>query len=140
MKEQEPMTKNKIYLAGPWDSYADNWKTKIKKGGLNYYDPQIDSNQTSSETFFPDDLRAIREADKMVVFPSDIPAEAAWFEMGYFYATHAKDNEKLDSLIVIWKEDREPRWALKFLKMAGHIVSSIEEANKLLNGEEVQTD
>jgi len=133
MKEQEPRIENKIYLAGPWNIHANFWKTEIKKGGLNYYDPEIDSNQASSDTLFPDDLKAIRKASKMVVFPSNIPAEAAWFEMGYFYATHAKDNEKLDSLIVIWKEDREPKWAVKFLKMAGHIVGSVEDAIKLLN-------
>ena len=48
----------KVYLAGQPSEY-DKWKESFREiKGFEFYDPEIDSDQSSSETFFPQDLKA----------------------------------------------------------------------------------
>ena len=50
----------KVYLAGQPNQYDSNWKDEfIKIEEFEFYDPEIDSDQTSSKTFFPQDLVAV---------------------------------------------------------------------------------
>lgn len=120
----------KVYLAGQPNKYYNNWKEVFKDiKNLECYDWEIDSDQTSPETFFPDDLNAVKNADILVAAPGVAPSEATWVEIGYFYANNTNfPGEFCDSLIIIWDEKRNPQWSIDFIKKTGHFVSSIEEA------------
>jgi nucleoside 2-deoxyribosyltransferase len=128
------MYKKKVYLAGQANEYETNWKEKFKKlDGFDFYDWEFDSNQTSPNTFFPDDLNGVKKADFMVANPGLVTSEGTWIEIGYFYANNVKTpGDFCDKLIIIWSEDRNPKWSIEFVKKTGWVVSSVDEAiNKL---------
>ena len=119
----------KVYLAGQPNEYENNWKEIFKKiPNFQFYDWEFDSDQTSSDTFFPDDLKAVHSADILVANPGLAPSEATWIEIGNFYAKNVKyPGELCNNLIIIWKDGR-PKWSIDFVKKTGVIVESIEEA------------
>jgi len=119
----------KVYLAGQWNQYENNWKEEIKKiKGFSFYDPETDSNQNSSDTFYPDDMKAIKEADILVANPGMAPSEAMWVEVGYFLANNTKSPEdSCPQLIIIWKEGRL-KWSKDFVDKTGVVVSDLESA------------
>ncbi len=119
----------KVYLAGQPNEYENNWKEFFKKvPDFDFYDWEFDSDQTSSDTFFPDDLKAVNNADILVANPGIAPSEATWMEIGSFYMKNTNPGDFCERLIIIWKEDRNPKWSIDFVKKAGKVVSSIEEA------------
>jgi nucleoside 2-deoxyribosyltransferase len=122
--------KLKVYLAGQANEHDNNWKELFKKlDGFDFHDWEFDSDQTSPDTFFPDDLRAVSNADIMVANPGIAPSEATWIEIGYFYANNVKNpGDFCDRLIIIWNKNRLPRWSIEFVKKTGIIVESFEEA------------
>jgi hypothetical protein len=122
----------KVYLAGQANEY-DPWRNQFKNlKGYDFYDPSTDSDQSSPETFFPQDLQAIRSANFLVANPTDKPSEGTWIEIGYFYALNTKKpGDFCKKLIIIWNKDRKP-WSLEFVKKAGYVVSTISEAVKKL--------
>ncbi|MFA5742728.1 MAG: hypothetical protein WCX77_01715 [Candidatus Paceibacterota bacterium] len=125
---------NKVYLAGQPNEYENSWKELFKKlDGFDFYDWESDSDQTSPDTFFPADLCGIKKADFMVANPGIAPSEGTWMEIGYFYANNTKaPGDFCKKLIIVWREDREPKWSIDFIKKAGWVVNSVEEAkNKL---------
>lgn len=124
----------KVYLAGQPNLYDNNWKKEfIKLKEFEFYDPEIDSDQTSSETFFPQDLTAVHNCDILVANPSDKPSEATWIEIGYFLATHTKNpGDTCKNMIIVWKDTRLPKWSIEFVRKAGYLVSTLEEAKAKL--------
>lgn len=128
------MKKLKVYLGGQPNKYENDWKEKFKKlDGFDFHDWEIDSNQASPDTFFPDDLNGVKSADFMVANPGLATSEGAWIEIGYFYANNTKlPGDFCDKLIIVWREDRNPKWSIEFIRKAGFVVASVEEAiNKL---------
>lgn len=122
----------KVYLAGLFSEYA-NWKDEIKKiEGFDFFDPEIHSNQSSPDTFFPDDLAAVKSSDILIAYPGLAPCEGTWIEVGYFLANNTKDME-CKELIIIWQKNRL-NWSMEFVKKAGVIVGSIDEAIDYLKG------
>jgi hypothetical protein len=126
--------KLKIYLAGQPNEYDNDWKELFKKmEDYECYDWEFDSNQESPDTYFPEDLNGVKNADIMIANPNTAPSEATWIEIGYFYALNTKNpGDFCDKLIIIWKEEREPKWSIDFVKKTGHVVSSIKEAEEKL--------
>ena len=124
----------KVYLAGQPSEY-DTWKNSFKDiKGFTFYDPEIDSDQSSSDTFFPQDLKAVSEADILIANPGLAPSEGTWIEIGYFLALNTKTpEEKCKSLIIIWNKERV-NWSVEFVKKAGIFVSTVEEAIDTLKG------
>ena len=125
--------KPQVYLAGPGNRY-DPWRSEFKKiEGFKFYDPDIDSNQTSSETFFPQDLTAIKNSKFLIANPGIAPAEGTLIEIGYFYALNTKDpGDFCKNLIIIWNKDRIT-WSIEFVKKTGFVVETVDEAmTKLL--------
>jgi len=124
----------KVYLAGQPSEY-DTWKNSFKDiKGFEFYDPEIDSDQSSSETFFPQDLKAVSEADILIANPGLAPSEGTWIEIGYFLALNTKTpGEKCKRLIIIWNKERV-NWSIEFVKKAGVIVSTVQEAIDTLKG------
>jgi hypothetical protein len=124
----------KVYLAGQPSEY-DKWKEKFKGiRSFDFYDPEIDSDQSSSETFFPQDLKAVSEADVLIANPGLAPSEGTWIEVGYFLALNTKTpGEKCNRLIIIWNKERV-NWSIEFVKKAGILVSTVEEAIERLKG------
>ena len=62
------MKKQRVYLAGQSNEYENNWKEKLKKiKGFEFYDWEFDSDQTSPDTFYPDDLKAVKSADDIEI-------------------------------------------------------------------------
>lgn len=122
--------KKEVYLAGQPNEYDNNWKERFKNlSGFNFYDWEFDSNQTSPDTFYPDDLRAVSKADILVANPGTAPSEATWIEIGYFLALNIKQpGETCKNLIIIWSDKREPRWSIAFVEKAGLVVKTIDEA------------
>lgn len=120
----------KVYLAGQPNQYDNNWKKKFAKvRGFTFYDPEIDSDQSSPETFFPQDLVAVHDADILVANPGIATSEGTWIEIGYFLATHTKKpGATCKNLIIIWKKEREPRWSIEFVKKAGTMVTTLQKA------------
>jgi len=118
----------KVYLAGLFSEYAD-WKSEIKKvEGFEFFDPEIHSNQSSPNTFFPDDLAAVKSSDILIAYPGLAPCEGTWIEVGYFLANSTKrPSDFCRELIIIWQKDRLD-WSMEFVKKAGVIVGSIDEA------------
>lgn len=124
--------KPQIYLAGPGNQY-DTWRSEFKKiKDYKFYDPDTDSDQSSSETFFPQDLTAIKNSKILIANPGLAPSEGTWIEIGYFYALNVKkQGDFCNNLIIIWNNERLP-WSIEFIKKAGHVVATVEEAIKLL--------
>jgi hypothetical protein len=125
---------HKVYLAGQSNKYGHNWRKKFEGlKGFSFYDPNIDSDQSSPDTFFPQDLMAIKNSKYMVANPSDKPSEGTWIEIGYFYSLNTKKpGDFCKRLIIIWKKSRKPTWAIKFVKKTGYVVSSSTAAAKKL--------
>jgi hypothetical protein len=123
--------KIRVYLGGMSNHHDNNWK-KLFQGmaGCEFYDWEIDSDQTSADTYFPDDLNGIKGADILVANPGSVaPAEATWIEIGYFYALNTKKpGDFCDRLIIIWQESRQPKWSIEFVEKAGFVVSTFDEA------------
>lgn len=117
-------------MAGQSNEHDSNWKELFKRvEGLNCYDWELDSDQTSPDTYFPDDLKGVRSADFLVANPGIAPSEATWIEIGYFYSLNTKNpGDFCEKLIIIWKPERQPVWSIKFVKKVGFIVSSTSEA------------
>ncbi len=115
---------------GQPNRYDNDWKEVFKKlPYFEYYDWEFDSDQTSPDTYFPDDLKGIYSADILVANPGIAPSEATWIEIGIFYAKNIKNpGEQCNNLIIIWKDDRNPKWSIEFVKKAGIVVSTFEEA------------
>jgi nucleoside 2-deoxyribosyltransferase len=126
--------KIKVYLAGQPNEYDNNWKESFKDiKGYDCYDWEFDSDQTSPDTFFPDDLNGVENADFMVANPGTAPSEATWIEVGYFLAKNTKKpGDTCKQLIIVWRDDRNPKWSVDFVKKAGHVVNSIAEAREKL--------
>lgn len=125
----------KVYLAGQSNEHDNNWKLEFTKlSGFVFYDWEIDSDQTSPQTFFPDDLNGVASSSYLVANPGVAPSEATWIEIGYFLAKNTNSpGEKCNNLIIIWKDERSPKWSIEFVKQAGHVVNTIPEAvEKLL--------
>ena len=119
----------KVYLAGQSNEHRNNWKEDFKKLlGFEYHDWEFDSDQTSPDTYFPDDLRGVKKSDILVANPGIAPSEATFIEIGFFYAHNVeKIGDFCDRLIIIWPEDRK-KWSVDFVKKAGHVVSNEVEA------------
>jgi len=119
-----------VYLAGRPNEYDNNWKEPFKKlNNFNFHDWELDSSQTSPDTFFPDDLAGIKKADIMIANPGIAPSEGTWIEIGYFYALNTnKPGSFCDRLIIVWNKNREPRWSIDFVKKTGTVVNSVHEA------------
>jgi hypothetical protein len=124
------MSQKKVYLAGQANEYDNSWKEEFKKlKGFSFYDWEFDSDQSSPDTFFPDDLKAIKNADFMVANPDIAPSEGTWIEIGYFYALNTKKpGEFCNKLIIIWNKKRKPIWSIEFVKKTGCVVESVSEA------------
>jgi hypothetical protein len=124
------MRKLKVYLAGQPNEYENNWKEEFKKlDGFEFYDWEFQSDQSSPNTFYPQDLIAVKDADILVANPGTAPSEATWIEIGYFIANNTKSpGETCNNLIIIWKDKRLPKWSIEFVKKAGKVVSRVEEA------------
>ena len=119
----------KVYLAGQPNEYENNWKEIFNKiPSFEFYDWEFDSDQSSPDTFFPDDMKAINDSDILIANPGIAPSEATWIEIGSFYMKNAIPGDYCERLIIIWKEERKPKWSIEFVKKSGKVVSSVEEA------------
>jgi len=133
------MQRLKVYLAGQSNEYENNWKEEFKKlSDFEFHDWEFDSDQTSLDTYFPDDLNGVKNSSIMVANPGIAPSESTWVEIGYFLANNTeKPGDKCNRLIIIWKDERLPVWSIEFIKKAGVVVNSvgkaIEELLKLKN-------
>lgn len=129
--------KLKVYLAGQWNEYLNNWKNSFKKiNEFSFYDPEADSDQSHVDKYFIDDLKGVKNTDIMIANPGLITSEGTWIEIGYFYALNTKKlGEFCDKLIIVWDKKRKPKWSLDFIKKIGIVVSSknkaIEELRKI---------
>ena len=124
----------KVYFAGQPNQYDNDWKDEfIKIEEFEFYDPEIDSDQTSSKTFFPQDLVAVQNSNILVANPGIATSEATWVEVGYFLATHTKNaGDTCENLIIVWKDKREPKWPIEFIRKTGHLVTTLEEVRSKL--------
>jgi hypothetical protein len=124
----------KVYLAGQPNEYDNNWKEEFKKiPGFQFYDWEFDSDQTSPNKFFPDDLKGVYSADILIANPGVAPSEATWIEIGVFYSKNVKQpGDFCSKLIIVWKENRNPKWSIEFVKKTGYIVSTVQEAKEKL--------
>lgn len=118
----------KVYLAGQPNQY-DNWRKNFENiKGFDFYDPDTDSDQSSPNIFFPQDLKAVSEADILIANPGTPPSEGTWIEVGYFLALNTKTpGEQCKNIIIIWNEDRV-KWSIEFVKKVGYVVNTAEEA------------
>jgi hypothetical protein len=118
----------KVYLAGQPKEY-DEWKETFKLlDGFEFYDPEIDSDQSSPDLYFPQDLKAVSEADYLVANPGIAPSEGTWIEIGYFLSLNTQNpGDRCRNLIIIWNKERIA-WSIDFVKKAGVIVDTVEEA------------
>jgi hypothetical protein len=128
------MKKIQVYLAGQSNEHENNWKETFKDiSECDFHDWEFDSDQTSPDTFFPDDLRGVKSADYLVANPGVAPSEATWIEIGYFLAHNTeKPGDTAKNLIIVWQETRNPKWSIEFVKKAGYVVSTIQEAKEKL--------
>lgn len=124
------MQKPKVYLAGQSNEYENNWKEKFKKlKDFEFYDWEFDSDQTSPNTYFSDDLNGIKNSNILVANPGNAPSEATWIEIGYFLANNTKKpGDRCNKLIIIWKDNRLPIWSIEFVRKAGIVVNSVDKA------------
>lgn len=122
--------KPRVYLAGQSNEQDNNWKIKFQEiPGFIFYDPATHSDQSSPLTFFPQDLVAVRNSNILIANPGIAPSEATWIEAGYFYALNTKiTGEKCPRLIIVWRDDRLPKWSIEFVRMAGILVNSTDAA------------
>lgn len=123
----------KVYLAGQFSEY-NGWKNSFENiDGFEFYNPEIDSNQYSSDAYFSKDLQAISDADILIANPGIAPSEGTWIEVGYFLArNNTVPGEKCDNLIIIWDKGRLD-WSIEFVKKAGHVVRTVDDAVRKLN-------
>lgn len=126
--------KIKVYLAGQSNEHDNNWKEIFKDiSECDFHDWEIHSDQTSPDTFFPDDLRGVKSANYMVANPGVAPSEATWIEIGYFLANNTeKPGDTARNLIIVWQDARNPKWSIEFVKKAGYLVSTVQEARAKL--------
>ena len=124
----------KVYLAGQPNEYENNWKKEFSDvEGWDFFVWEIDSDQTSPDTFFPDDLTAVRNSDFLIANPGIAPSEATWIEIGAFYGYNTVTPGKFcNKLIIIWKEERNPKWSIEFVKKTGYVVGTVQEAKEKL--------
>jgi len=122
----------RVYLAGLFSEY-DVWKDEVKKAeGFDFFDPEVHSNQSSPDTFFPDDFAAVKLSDILIAYPGSTPCEGTWIEVGYFISNKTeRPGDLCKNLIIIWQKDRI-NWSLEFVNKAGIIVSSVDEAIEYL--------
>ncbi|MEK7447338.1 MAG: hypothetical protein AAB632_00860 [Patescibacteria group bacterium] len=122
----------KVYLAGRFSEY-DDWKDVVKKvEGFDFFDPEIHSDQSSPDTFYPDDLAAVKSANILIAHPGPAPCEGTWIEIGYFLAQKSKNTgDFCKELIMIWQKDRID-WSKEFVEKTGIVVDSVEDAIKEL--------
>jgi nucleoside 2-deoxyribosyltransferase len=122
----------KVYLAGQPDQY-DSWRKNFENiQGFDFYNPDTDSDQSSPETFFPQDLIAVSKAKFLVANPGTTPSEGTWIEVGYFLALNTKTpGEQCKNMVIIWNKDRVD-WSIEFVKKAGFVVNTVDEAVKKL--------
>jgi hypothetical protein len=122
--------KKKVYLAGQSNEHDNNWKEKVKElSDFIFHDWEFDSDQTSPETYFPDDLSGVKSSDHMIANPGIAPSEGTWVEIGYFYSFHTKSpGDFCNNLIIVWNDERNPKWSIEFVKKVGHVVASVDEA------------
>ncbi len=128
-------SKLKVYLAGQSNEHDNNWKEQFKNiESCDFHDWEIDSDQTSADTYFPDDLNGVKSADFLIANPGVAPSEATWIEIGYFYAHNVEaPGDQCPNLIIIWQDERNPKWSIDFVRKAGQVVSTFEEAVQLLH-------
>jgi hypothetical protein len=128
------MKKPRVYLAGQSNEHDNNWKKSFEQvKNCEFYDWEVHSDQTSPETYFPADLKGITSSNFLIANPGIAPSEATWIEIGYFYSKNTKNpGDFCNNLIIVWNKDRNPRWSMDFVRKAGHIVSSVQEAKKKL--------
>lgn len=124
--------KIKAYLAGQSNEHDNNWKEIFQNiNDCDFFDWEIDSDQTSPDTFFPDDLKGIKSCNYMIANPGIAPSEATWIEIGYFYANNVKiPGDFCSKLIIIWQQNRNPKWSIEFVKKTGYIVNTAQEAKE----------
>lgn len=123
----------KVYLAGQWNKHDNNWKKLFDLPECKFHDPEIHSDQTSPDTYFPEDLQGVRNADIMIANPGVAPSEGTWIEIGYFYATHVQvHGDRCENLIIVWQDGRAPRWSFDFVNKTGIVVATVEEARERL--------
>lgn len=122
----------KVYLAGQFKEY-DDWKDTIKQvDGFYFFDPEVHSDQSTPDTFYPDDLSGVKNADILIASTGTTPCEGTWIEVGYFIATHTeKPGDFCENLIIIWPKGRID-WSMEFVRKTGHIVETNNEAISLL--------
>ena len=118
----------KVYLAGQPDQY-DSWRKSFENiEGFDFYNPDTDSDQSSPDTFFSQDLKAVSEAEFLVANPGLSPSEGTWIEIGYFLALNTKTpGDQCRNMIIIWNKERL-NWSVEFVKKAGFVVNTVEEA------------
>ena len=126
--------KLKVYLAGQSNEHDNNWKEMFKRmEEFNFDDWEVDSDQSSPDTYFPNDLQGIKNADIMIANPGIAPSEGMWIEVGYFYALNTKElGDFCKNLIIIWQENRKPKWSFDFVYKTGVVVDSFAAARKKL--------
>ncbi|MBD3366055.1 hypothetical protein GF360_01790 [candidate division WWE3 bacterium] len=119
----------KVYLAGQPNQY-DPWRKQFENiQGFDFYDPDTDSDQSSPDTFFPQDLQAIYDSEILIAYPGTKPSEGTWIEVGYFLALNTETpGDRCKTLIIIWPDEREPKWSIEFPRRAGTLVDTVEEA------------
>ena len=123
----------KVYLAGQPNEYENNWKKEFSDvEGCEFFDWEIHSDQTSPDTFFPDDLNAVKSSKFLIANPGTAPSEATWIEIGAFYGYNTTSGEFCNNLIIIWQENRNPKWSIEFVKKAGYVVATVQEAKDKL--------
>ena len=122
----------KVYLAGQPDQY-DNWRNNFENiQGFDFYNPDTNSDQSSSDTFFPQDLKAVSESNFLIANPGLATSEGTWIEIGYFLALNTKTpGEQCKNMIIIWNKERVD-WSVEFVKKAGFVVNTPEEAVRKL--------
>jgi nucleoside 2-deoxyribosyltransferase len=128
------INKPKVYLAGQPNEYENNWKEEFEKmPEFDFFDWEFDADQSSPDTFFPQDMQAISKSDYLVANPGIAPSEATWIEIGYFYGLQVKNHGYFcDRLIIIWQDVRNPKWSIEFVKKTGVVVSSVDEVLRKL--------
>ena len=128
------MEKIKVYLAGQSNEHDSNWKDIFNDiESCDFHDWEIHSNQTSPDTYFPDDLNGVKSAKFLIANPGIAPSEGTWIEIGYFYGNNVENpGDFCDKLIIVWQENRNPKWSIDFVKKAGYVVSTVQEAKEKL--------
>lgn len=115
----------KIYLAG----CKGIWRMKFRDAlpGVEFIDPFKDSNQRSLATFTIDDLKAVEEADMIVVYIGYPVYTGACIETGYAHALGRP-------IWLIW-ELRKGRMEPMLFGIAKKIFSDVDTAIERLKKE-----